>query len=60
VVVVAGVLLSVAVTVRFVVPAAVGVPLMAHPEEVRPAGRVAGVMRQEYGAVPPLTPTVPA
>ena len=38
---------SVALTVRFDVPATVGVPLTAHPApSVRPAGRVPAVMEQ--------------
>jgi hypothetical protein len=42
-----GLLESVALTVRIAVPEAVGVPLIAQPEDVRPAGRVPGVIVQE-------------
>ena len=38
--------LSVAVTVRFAVPAVVGIPLTVQPVRVRPAGRVPVVMEQ--------------
>jgi hypothetical protein len=49
---------SVAFTVRFTVPAMVGVPLTTQPAGVstRPAGNTPAVMVQEYGAVPPVTP----
>jgi hypothetical protein len=51
--------LSVTLTVRFVVPAAVGVPLTVHPVSVRPAGNVPAVIVQAYGVVPPVTSIVP-
>ncbi len=47
---------SVALTVRFDVPASVGVPLTMQPFKVRPAGRVPAVNVQAYGEVPPVTP----
>ena len=48
---------SVTLTVRFCVPATVGVPVTAHPApRVRPAGSVPVTMVQEYGDVPPPTP----
>jgi hypothetical protein len=54
-----GLLESVALTVRFAVPGAVGVPLTTQPApRARPAGRVPAVIVQEYGDVPPLTPIV--
>jgi hypothetical protein len=52
------VLESVAFTVRWTVPATVGVPLTRQPVSFRPVGSVPLVMMQEYGAVPPLTPMV--
>ena len=48
--------LSVTLTVRFAVPATVGVPLTVHPLSVKPAGSVPVVTLQLYGDVPPLTP----
>jgi hypothetical protein len=48
---------SVAVTVSVDVPAVVGVPLIVQPEDVNPAG--SPVIVQMYGAVPPVTTTVP-
>ena len=53
--------LSVTLTVRFAVPAAVGVPLTVQPfaPSVNPAGSVPPVIVQLYGAVPPLAPIVP-
>lgn len=47
VVVSVGLLASVAFTVRFAVPAVVGVPLTTQPEAVRPAGSVPAVIVQE-------------
>ena len=38
---------SVALTVRFTVPATVGVPLTTQPETARPAGNVPAVIAQE-------------
>jgi hypothetical protein len=38
---------SVALTIRFTVPATVGVPLTTQPEIERPAGRSPAVTRQE-------------
>ena len=51
---------SVAVTVRFEVPAVVGVPVTAQPfaPSVKPAGRAPLAIEQTYGAVPPVTPIV--
>jgi len=46
VVVATGLLESVAFTVRLAVPAVVGVPLIAQPEIVNPAGNVPAVMVQ--------------
>jgi hypothetical protein len=46
VVVATGLLESVAFTVRLAVPAVVGVPLIAQPEIVNPAGKVPAVMVQ--------------
>jgi hypothetical protein len=58
-VVLAGAPASVALTVRFAVPATVGVPLTTQPApRARPAGSVPFVMVQLYGGVPPLTPIV--
>ncbi len=54
-----GLLPSVAVTVTVVEPAVVGVPVMLQLEAVRPAGNAPEIV-QVYGAVPPLTPIVPA
>jgi hypothetical protein len=55
----AGLLESVACTVRLAVPAVVGVPLTTQPvPSVKPDGKAPDVIVQEYGAVPPLTPTV--
>lgn len=63
------VLLSVVVTVKLNVPAAVGVPLIAAPLSVRPVGRAPEVTAYEYVLFPPLVasvivvyavPTVPA
>ena len=51
-------LLSVAFTVRFAVPAVVGVPLIVQPVIVSPAGRVPAVNTQLYGETPPETPMV--
>ena len=51
--------LSVTLTVRFVVTAAVGVPLTVHPVSVKPAGNVPAVIVQVYGDVPPVTSIVP-
>ena len=51
--------LSVTLTVRFVVPATVGVPLTVHPVSVNPAGNVPAVIVQAYGVVPPVTSIVP-
>src|SRR5882757_9402592 len=51
--------MSVTLTVRFAVPAAVGSPLIVQPVSVRPAGSVPAVILQRYGAVPPVTPMVP-
>lgn len=59
VVVTIGLLESVAFTVRVGVPAVVSVPLIAQPVADSPAGSVLGVITHVYGAVPPLTPTVP-
>src|SRR6201992_1967195 len=58
----AGVLASIAVTLTDVVPAVVGVPLMLQSfARVKPAGMVLPPARaQVYGAVPPLTPMDPA
>jgi hypothetical protein len=54
-----GLLESVARTVRFAVPAVVGVPLTTQPAPIdSPAGNVPDVTEQLYGPVPPLTPTV--
>jgi len=52
-----GLELSTTLTVRFEIPAAVGVPLIVQPfpVKVRPAGSVPPVMLQVYGAVPPFT-----
>ena len=50
---------SVTPTVRFAVPAVVGVPLIVQPVSARPVGRVPPVIVQRYGAVPPVTPMVP-
>ena len=52
--------LSVTPTVKFDVPAAVGVPVIA-PDEAfkdKPAGRVPVAIDHVYGAVPPLATTV--
>ena len=46
VVVSTGLLESVGLTVRFAVPATVGVPLTTHPEIPRPAGSVPAVIAQ--------------
>ena len=51
-----GLLESVAVMVRFEVPATVGVPLTRQPVMVKPAGKVPPTTKQVYGAVPPVTP----
>ena len=53
-----GLLESVTVTVRFEVPAAVGVPPTVQPLNVRPAGSVPELIEQLYGVVPPLAPIV--
>jgi hypothetical protein len=52
-----GLLESVAVTISVDVAAVVGVPLTVQPEATSPAGNP--VIVQLYGAVPPVTPTVP-
>jgi hypothetical protein len=50
---------SVTRTVRFDVPAVVGVPLTRHPAPSEsPAGSVPAVIVQLYGAVPPAAPIV--
>ena len=49
-----GELLSVAVTEKLELPAAIGVPLMVPPaESVRLGGRLPELMVHVYGAVPP-------
>ncbi len=53
VVVSTGLLESIALTIRFAVPATVGVPLTTHPEIESPEGSVPTVTTQEYGDVPP-------
>jgi len=58
VVVSVGLLESVAFTVRFAVPATVGVPLTTQPEAESPAGSMPAVITHEYGDVPPATPMV--
>jgi len=51
--------LSVTWTVKFAVPADVGDPLIAPPDDnPKPAGSVPTVMDQVYGAVPPVAPRV--
>jgi hypothetical protein len=52
-----GIELSVTLTVRFVTPAAVGVPLIVHVFAVRlrPAGNTPPPMLHRYGPVPPIT-----
>jgi len=52
--------LSVTLTVRFAIPAAVGVPLTVQvlDVKVKPAGSVPPVIEQLYGVVPPVTPIV--
>jgi hypothetical protein len=55
-----GLVESVAITLMFVVPGVVGIPVMVQPFDppaVNPAGRF--VITQVYGPVPPETPTVP-
>jgi hypothetical protein len=59
VVVSAGLLESVAVTVSTVVPGVVGVPLMTQLFEMRPAGSVPERITHVYGPLPPATPIVP-
>jgi hypothetical protein len=60
VVVLIGLLVSVAFTVTVDVPAMVGVPVTTQPApRVSPAGSVPAVITQLYGAVPPETPIVP-
>ncbi len=55
-----GLLLSVAVTVSMAVPATVGVPVITQPApRVSPAGSVPAVMVQLYGELPPATPIMP-
>ena len=54
-----GLELSVTFTVRFVVPAIGGVPLMVQLLCVNPVGRVPAVIVQVYGAVPPVIPNDP-
>jgi len=51
-----GVSESVTVTVKFVVPEAVGVPEMAPVEafRIRPAGKLPVVTVHEYGVMPPV------
>jgi hypothetical protein len=49
-----GVELSVTCSVRFEIPAAVGVPLIVQPFCVNPAGNVPTVVVQVNGAVPPV------
>jgi hypothetical protein len=49
-----GLLESVTVTLKFEVPAAVGVPLTVHPLSERPAGNEPEEIEQLYGVVPPL------
>jgi hypothetical protein len=59
VVIATGLLVSVAFTVRFEVPATDGVPLTTQFVIDNPAGSVPLVMVHEYGEVPPFTPMVP-
>ncbi len=55
----AGLPLSVAFTIKFTVPAMVGVPLTRQlGPSVRPAWSVPEMMVQEYGEEPPATPIV--
>jgi hypothetical protein len=55
----AGLLLSVAVTVKLVWPLAVGVPeITPLLERVSPAGRLPGATDHVYPAVPPLAESV--
>jgi hypothetical protein len=51
-----GVSASVAVTVKFVVPEALGVPVMAPVELLseRPVGKLPVVTAHEYGVTPPV------
>jgi hypothetical protein len=59
VVVSAGLLESVALTVMVEVPAVVGVPLTTQAaDKVSPGGKLPAVCWQVYGAVPPTTPMV--
>ena len=60
VIVLMGLLESVAVTVRFDVPDVIGVPVMRQADpSVNPAGNAPLTITQLYGAVPPPTPMVP-
>ena len=60
VVLLAGLLESVARTVIVLVPGVVGVPLTAQPlPSMRPEGSAPPTMEQLYGPVPPVTPMVP-
>src|SRR6185503_2940499 len=45
---------STTLTVKFALPAAVGVPLICAPERLNPDGRVPAEISQLYGALPPL------
>ena len=54
-----GLELSVTFTVRFVVPATGGVPLMVQLLCVNPVGRVPAIIVQVYGEVPPAIPNSP-
>ncbi len=56
-----GLLVSLTVTVKFVVPVAVGVPEITPVEapRVNPCGRLPEVIAHLYAGVPPLTCKVP-
>ncbi len=53
-----GVVLSVALTVKLNVPAAVGVPEIVLPLRVNPVGSEPAEIDQAYGEVPPLAAKV--
>ena len=60
VVVLGGVMESVAVTLTVLLPAVVDVPVIVQfAPRLRPAGKVPPASEQMYGPVPPLTPMVP-